>query len=150
MQCTAHEIAEKKRLALERLTKRKQEDENKPSIAGNKQSTSPGTSSKPTSSFYGNASSSKANQLDAYENRIKRSPSRAVSNRILSQPYSKRESKPNINQGVEIVKLANIFVTAVTCSCSVVSETRFEVKISGFHEQLINVFKTIPSRNYGE
>lgn len=149
MQCTAHEIAEKKRLAQERLKKRKEGDENKPSFGGNKQPTSPGTLPNPTSSFYGNASSSKANELNALENQIKHSPNHAASNRILSQPYSKPNSMPN-NKAAEVGKLANIFVTAVTCSCSMVSETRFEVKISGFHEQLVNVFKMIPSKSYGE
>lgn len=38
----------------------------------------------------------------------------------------------------------------VTGKCSLLTETRFVVELSGFNEAAISVFKTIPSRNYGK
>lgn len=148
MQCTAGEIAEKKRQALERLKQRKQATENKPIAVNNNIVQSSSTSLKATSGFYGNASSSKATALDNYENKLKHTPSHATSNRILSQPYSTRDSK-HTTAAADTINLANIFKTVVTCSCSLVSAKRFEVKTTGFLEQLISVFKSIASRSYG-
>lgn len=143
MQCTSEEIAEKKRLALERLKQRNQATDNKAGGGNNNNVSSASTALKTTSGFYGNASSSKAAALDNYENKMKHSPSRAVSNRILSQPYSARAPKP-----ADTTKIASVFTNVVTCSCQMVAATRFEVNINGFLQQLIAVFKTIPSKNY--
>lgn len=144
-QATNSQIAEKKRQALERLKNRPRPNVDTAPLAVANQSTD--APIKPTIAFYGTTSSSKANELNDYENKFKHSADHAVLNRIMSQPYSARHS---VGQAAEATRVASVFTTVVTCSCSMVSARRFEVKTVGYLEQLINVFKTIPSRSYGE
>lgn len=152
MSCTAEEIAEKKRQALERLKQKKNQ-----SVASEhaKSNTNPVTS--PTAkSFYGNSSKRKAEELTEYENKIKHSSNPHTSNRILSQPYSNRDKKttqsnaPSTSNTTANNKVASIFQKVVTCSCSMLTETRFQVTVTGYHSKLIDVFKSIPTRCYGE
>lgn len=144
-QATNSQIAEKKRQALERLKNRPRPIvDTAPLAAGNQPTDAP---IKPTIAFYGTTPSTKATELNEYENKFKHSADHAVSNRIMSQPYSARHS---VGQAAEATRVASVFTTVVTCSCSMVSARRFEVKTVGYLEQLINVFKTISSRSYGE
>lgn len=151
MSCTAEEIAEKRRIALERLKNRKlkqntpcQSTEAVQPLQDKQNNTA--TSPKSVVSFYGSATNVKTNQLSAYENKIKNSPTNKIANRILSQPYSDRnQSGPNSST---IKTLAPVFSTVVTCSCSLITPRRFQVVTSGFFAKLIDVFKTIPSRAY--
>lgn len=46
-------------------------------------------------------------------------------------------------------QIAPVFLNSVTCKVEMISVQRFEVQPSGYHAKLIEVFKTIPSRSYG-
>lgn len=156
MSCTAEEISEKRRLALERLKNRKLKLNTavqstttttvQPPVQ--QEPTNTATSPKSIVSFYGNATSVKTNQLTAYENKMKTSPANKISNRILSQPYPSNQNAESGSRESTAKKLAPVFTTVVTCSCSLISPGRFQVATSGFFVKLIDVFKTIPSRAY--
>ncbi|XP_065357784.1 SWI/SNF-related matrix-associated actin-dependent regulator of chromatin subfamily A-like protein 1 [Calliphora vicina] len=45
-------------------------------------------------------------------------------------------------------QLASVFVKSVTCKVAMISPLRFEVQPSSYHVQLIEVFKSIPSKSY--
>uniref|UniRef100_A0A8D8JS52 SWI/SNF-related matrix-associated actin-dependent regulator of chromatin subfamily A-like protein 1 n=1 Tax=Culex pipiens TaxID=7175 RepID=A0A8D8JS52_CULPI len=159
MACTAAEIAEKKRIAIERLNARKN------ALATTSNSTAkppPQQVPKPTipifplpekqrqamalasSSFYGTNSSIGGTGGKA--------PSSFASGsaRSAAHPYSKQSfGKAQTTKGVA-PPVAPVFIRTVTCSCSMVTETRFTVQPSGFNEKLIEVFKSIPSKQYGK
>lgn len=40
--------------------------------------------------------------------------------------------------------------TPIVCSFEVINETKFVAKTSGYSEELINLFKSLPSKNYGK
>lgn len=40
--------------------------------------------------------------------------------------------------------------TTITLKCSLISHDRFQAEMSGFSNEAIGVFKTIPSRSYGK
>lgn len=64
--------------------------------------------------------------------------------RPQSHPYARNSP----NRSGTPVQVAPVFVRSVACSCAMVSATRFVVKTSGFNEKLIDVFKSIASKNY--
>ncbi len=126
MECTAEEIAEKRRIALERLKAKKD------AIAKAKE-----------------ALNSKSNE--------KESMTLATSKKIPINPYqqSRAQSHPygikatsTITTNVN-VKKEEPKVIVISCNCYIITESRFEVKPSGYSNPLINVFRTIPSRGYG-
>uniref|UniRef100_A0A1Q3F1L1 Putative swi/snf-related matrix-associated actin-dependent regulator n=1 Tax=Culex tarsalis TaxID=7177 RepID=A0A1Q3F1L1_CULTA len=155
MACTAEQIAEKKRIAIERLNARKNAlATTSGSSAAPKpspQQTPPTTSSKPlftlpekqkqamamaSSSFYGASSGDGGGKA----------PSFSTNNgRTAAHPYAKATSGKAPGKPAAV---APIFLRTVTCSCSMVTETRFIVQPSGFNEKLIEVFKSIPSKQY--
>lgn len=148
MSCTAEEIEEKRKIAVERLKSRKL-GMNTAVHPVQQSPTNAATSPKSIASFYGSTTNVKTNQLSAYENKLKESPSNKIANRILSQPYSNRNSTNGSGSSASTIKkLAPVFTTAVTCSCSLISPHRFQVVTSGYFSKLIDVFKTIPSRAY--
>lgn len=166
MLCTAEEIAEKRRIALERLKNRKLNGNaagpSTPSPAEMQPQTSSSslsavqhnlsneaTSPKSIASFYGKETNLKTNRLSAYESKIKSSSTPKTHNRILSQPY---HNNSNDSRGHSIPtkeKLAPVFTKVVSCSCSMVTPRRFQVVSSSYCAKLIDTFKTIPSRSYG-
>uniref|UniRef100_A0A8D8JPF5 SWI/SNF-related matrix-associated actin-dependent regulator of chromatin subfamily A-like protein 1 n=1 Tax=Culex pipiens TaxID=7175 RepID=A0A8D8JPF5_CULPI len=158
MACTAAEIAEKKRIAIERLNARKN------ALATTSNSTAkppPQQVPKPTipifplpekqrqamalasSSFYGTNSSVGG---------IGKAPSSFAngSARSAAHPYSKPSFGKAQTTKPAALPVAPVFIRTVTCSCSMVTETRFTVVPSGFNEKLIEVFKSIPSKQYGK
>lgn len=151
MSCTAEEIAKKRHEALERLKQTKALAQ-----TGNvsNKTTSPGTSNKATSNFYGNASNNKADTLNQLENKMKQQPTSSHHNRISSQPYPRNgnttNNTPTRNTNGNQQKMAPIFAKPVTCTCSMISSKRFHVIPKGYNEKLIDVFKTIPTRSYGK
>lgn len=157
MQCSAEQIKEKRRLALERLKRTKdsqtQAQASNPTATSNGTSTatSPGTSTKPTSTFYGSDTQKKANELNEYENKMKQQHHHGQASRILSQPYPKRDPNATSSSATSnnnAPKFLKPFEKVVTCTCSMISPTRFQVVTCGYSEPLINVFKTIPTRSY--
>lgn len=152
MACTAEEIAEKRRQAQERLKQRKATIQ---TTTHSTNSTSPSTSSKAAQSFYGTANNEKVNTLNNYENKMKQQSSPIHKNRISSQPYPKRDGSSNSNHTANRMKNneqknASIFMQVVTCTCSMISENRFQVIQKGYNAKLIDVFKTISTRSYGK
>ncbi|KAJ6646348.1 SWI/SNF-related matrix-associated actin-dependent regulator of chromatin subfamily A-like protein 1 [Pseudolycoriella hygida] len=148
MSCTAEEISEKRRIALERLKNRKLQM-NTAAQSATKTTEQPmqsATSPKSVESFYGKVTNVKTDQLTAYENKMKTSATSKATNRILSQPYPNNKFEAGASQKNKT--LAPVFTKVIACSCSMISTRRFEVVTSGFHQKLIDVFKTIPSRSY--
>lgn len=152
MSCTAEEIQEKKRLALERLKKTK-ETQSPLSVpnATTSTATSPGTSTKSPSTFYSNSvprGNASAIQHQ-HENKMKQLRHYGQTSRILSQPYPKRDEKPTNNNNN-----AQMFMTSkekvIACSCTMMSATRFQVITSSYSDKLIDIFKTIPKRAYSK
>ncbi|KFB39093.1 AGAP008426-PA-like protein [Anopheles sinensis] len=143
MSCTAEEIAEKRRIAIERLNARKNKNVNQTnqhkgptsaadrSVAGEPQPVTSNKNPLTISSFYGNNASNAGKAASTN----KTFPGK-------TQPYARPVQKSTP------AKLAPVFIRAVTCSCSMISETRFIVETDGFNEQMIEEFKKIPSKNY--
>lgn len=153
MSCTAAEIAEKKRRAIERLKQRQNPSASTIQPLQQKQNTTSVTSPGSSKTFYGNASHEKAAKLSEYEYKIKHAPYPHTTNRILSQPYSKRhEHNDNSNRTNKTSSSTNrvIFPFSTACTCSMINEKRFMVTASAYNEKLIEVFKTIPTRSYGK
>ncbi|KAG4072648.1 hypothetical protein HA402_004737 [Bradysia odoriphaga] len=154
MSCTPEEISEKRRIALERLNIRKlrmsSADQSSTATSPvNHDSTNSATSPKSVASFYGNEKNVKTDVLNDYENKIKKSPANKITNRILSQPYpNNNNSGPSTSVASPGPKLASVFTKVVSCSCSMVTPTRFQVTTSGFCAKLVDVFRTIPSKAY--
>lgn len=150
MSCTAEQIAEKRREAAERLKQTKANAQASKPNASSNNATSPGTAAK---SFYGKQQNEKADALDQYQNKLKQDTKHNTSNRILSQPYPKRDGNTNAPQNASANTNTNwkaTFGKVVTCTCSMISATRFQVIISGYSEKLIDTFKSIPTRAYSE
>lgn len=144
---------------MERLKKTKESAQNqvpasKPTTSTSTVNTSPGTSTKPTSIFYGNDTHQKANALDQYENKMKQQQYHGQTNRIISQPYPKRDANATSSSTTTNNNSAQIFLKPfekpVTCTCSMISSTRFQVTTSGYSDRLINEFKTISTRSYSK
>lgn len=141
MSCTPQEIAEKKRIALERLRAKKQ-------------STSAVVEA--SSAFYGKSSTKSDAEDTALNTSTKTTINPYQNARILSQPYhlsnnlnktgSSSTAVSSLNNKKQ--QVAPIFAKIISCSCYMISETRFVVSSSGFHNKLIDVFKTIPSKGY--
>lgn len=153
MSCTAAEIAEKKRQAIERL-KQKQSTATTSAVQPlqQKENTTTVTSPGSSKSFYGNGSNEKAAKLSEYENKIKHSSHPRTPNRILSQPYSKRHEHNNNSNRNNIPSSSTnrvILSSSAACTCSMINEQRFVVTASAYNTKLIEVFKTIPTRSYG-
>lgn len=125
MECTPEEIAEKKRIALERLKAKKE------AIAKSKASSAPQPNPKDP------LSTSTKVPTNPYQNA-----------RSLSHPYANRMPSSN-NVNVKKQQTAPIPSKVISCTCYMISHNRFEVQPSAFSSPLINAFKTIPSRNYG-
>lgn len=58
------------------------------------------------------------------------------------QPYERSSSHGSLSPSIQSHKV-------ISGTMYLISENRFEVKPSDFSEQLINIFKTIPSKIYG-
>lgn len=149
MACTAAEIAEKKRKAIERLKQTKASVPTTTSTTNSKNSTSHGTDNKKTLNFYGNASNEKATALNEYEHKMKQQPTYHQHNRISSQPYPRIANATSKTTNNNEPKLASVFVNVVTCTCSMISPKRFQVIQKGYHIKLVDIFKTIPTKSYG-
>lgn len=176
MSCTADQIAEKKRVAQERLRQRQQStlltngktkvvNDNNVAPAATEilrrnsalcTVTSPTSSThnnsvtRPSSSFYGTSTTKKTAELQNYEAKMKSQQPYKNKNRILSQPYPSKDSKTAATNAKTEQKIAPVFQKTVTCSCAMISSTRFHVITEGYYAPLIDMFKTIPTRMYGE
>lgn len=128
-------------------------------LANKNTATSPATDTKPTSIFYGNETNQKAEALNQYENKLKHHPSHSSSNRIMSQPYPKRDGNvmtktvqpTNTNNSSNSAqKFCSIFKKVISCTCSMISSTRFQVTESGYSDKLIEIYKSIPTRAFSK
>lgn len=145
MSCSAEEIAEKRRIALERLKKHKQ-------IASTPASNINATATKSPAAFYGSSSSSavkapnkpatndgKIPQVNPYKNA-----------RISSQPYNTHHQQKQPQWQSRSNTSAPVFTKQISCVCSMITDQRFAVTPSGYHAKLIDVCKTIPSRAFSK
>lgn len=149
MSCTSEEIAEKRRMAIERLNARKKCLESQSNSSGGGKATTERSNVLPAqagpatgannktpltiSTFYGGNQSSFGKSSSSFQ--TKRGPP--------AVPYAKPAPK-----NATPSKVAPVFVRTVTCACSIVSDTRFVVETNGFNEQMIEIFKQIPSKSY--
>lgn len=126
MECTAEEIAEKRRIALERLKAKKE------ALAKARQSSIQSNGTESTT-----LATSKKIPTNPYQN-----------SRILSHPYAnKTPSTSSVN--VKKEPTVSIPTKVISCTCYMITDNRFEVQPSAFSTPLINIFRTIPSRGYG-
>lgn len=140
MSCNAEEIAEKRRIAQERLKEKARKSTEKilPPVAV----------VSPPNNFYGNVgvynnTNSYVRFMDSvHQNTIK--PKNLAKNRILTQPYQKK------NESLEVSSFNKLFNKTITCTCSLITDDRFVVESSGYSEKLINELKLIPSKVYGK
>ncbi|XP_036213935.2 SWI/SNF-related matrix-associated actin-dependent regulator of chromatin subfamily A-like protein 1 [Bactrocera oleae] len=176
--CTAAEIAEKRRIALEKLAAKKQRLANASSTATKitspvqQQLTATGDIS--TNSFFKqqnhtqthsatnanppqNSSAKPTAAAINFLNDLKRSNIGKYVNkaRNSAQPYSRspfnhkqKDAATHSANNSNQQNLAPIFVVKVSCKVYMISNTRFVAQPSCFHAKLIDVFKTIPSRSY--
>lgn len=158
MSCTKEEIAEKKRIALERL-KSKQTACTASKIS-NTSLTYPSSikidqvnsNLTKNQSFYGetnkqNYASPKnttypfSNNQHQQTNKLRASPFK--DNRAGLCPYSN-------NKLNETKNMAAVFRKIISCSVSMITDKRFVITPSGYHAQLIEMFKSISSKAYGK
>lgn len=184
MSCTLEQIAEKRRIAKERLVLSRQKQQQQQPIVVSTPPTSvpsthpPATSAtfpkKPssTSSHNNNANANSASQFMAVNSFYAKpstpppsgSPRRLDSGGKMKssarpnarpQPYSPGGARSSSNgqhsggAGVKTEQLAPVFLPTKTAQCSMLSADRFVVDV-GFQSQMIDIFKTIPSRVYGK
>ncbi|XP_061386042.1 SWI/SNF-related matrix-associated actin-dependent regulator of chromatin subfamily A-like protein 1 [Musca vetustissima] len=193
MSCSAAEIAEKKRIALEKLKAKKagltsttnnnNTNSNKPAppqtILLPSAPCKPVTAAAPVSSGapvtaaprIENKASSFLNAMKG-SNIFKQRQEQQHSARDAAHPYKrpsnegmgnfyKRKSldasneKPNVQNGGPANTVAQpqksvapVFLNSVSCKVAMISAQRFEVQPSSFHNKLIEVFKSIPSKSY--
>ncbi|XP_058057458.1 SWI/SNF-related matrix-associated actin-dependent regulator of chromatin subfamily A-like protein 1 [Anopheles bellator] len=139
MSCSAEQIAEKRRIAIERLNARKNSNKNAvstPAAANPAQSGGPSKGATLTAnSFYGQNNERTATSNPAHQRMLR-------DQRNTFSPYSRPTKKDTPT------KVAPIFARTVTCACSLVSEERFIAETNGYSEPLIEIFKRIPSKSY--
>lgn len=132
MSCTAEEIAAKKIIAQERLKA-------KLSVPSANSTTAPSNSAIKFISniqFYGSNSTQSTTAKDSF----KAKSSYANGSRV--PPYKRNsEQKPT--------NIAPVFAKTISCTCAMLSESRFTVVPSSNHKALIDTFKTIPSWLFG-
>lgn len=147
MSCTAEEIAEKRRIAIERLNARKSANS-----GTNKQTGSVLTAKSVQASVAAaaapNPNSNAVHGVGSFygHNENRNTIGKIPAQRQPAVPYA----RPSQTQKKTPSKVAPIFVRTVTCSLSLISEERFIADTNGYHEQMIEVFKQIPSRSYGK
>lgn len=154
MECTPEEIERKRRLALAKLQAKKLL-QTSPQIDRNT-SRDNHTSSPIRFNFNANASPSSGvkrkltennpNSLNSTLNVHNEHTSNSSSSSVGSKPAG-WSGAPN-NTGA--VSPQKFFGKTVTGSMELISECRFEVNMDGFSAKAIDVFKTIPSRNYSK
>ncbi|XP_054744005.1 SWI/SNF-related matrix-associated actin-dependent regulator of chromatin subfamily A-like protein 1 [Anastrepha obliqua] len=164
--CSAAEIAEKRRIALEKLAAKKKRLANTVSTEITK-----GTATQQQPSFkQQHQTYQQATTVNQQQNAAEK-PSAAAINflndlkrgnvggygkntRDASHPYRRDafSGKQNTNathtSSNEHKQVAPVFISKVSCKVHMVSNTRFVVQPSCFHGKLIDVFKSIPSKAY--
>ncbi|XP_075152134.1 SWI/SNF-related matrix-associated actin-dependent regulator of chromatin subfamily A-like protein 1 [Haematobia irritans] len=165
--CSAAEIAEKRRIALEKLKAKK----------ANLAKTPPQTKAPPNTTIASstNAPITTENKASSFLNALKGSnifkqrqePQHSA--RDAAHPYK----RPSLEESKNFYKKSSngdnnekrngpilglcpaqksiigpVGVNSVSCKVAMISVTRFEIQPSGYHSKLIEVFKTIPSKSY--
>lgn len=166
--CTATEIAEKRRIALAKLQAKKNQT---PVINSN---TKPATSvseqlgAKSASNFYKSPPQNNTKTVNYNNNNVSQNKSSAFLNalkaikstsarelgRAAAHPYQRPNgaNRPSLTLSPEKEQpqqqLASVFTKSINCKIYLISAQRFAVVPSGFHQQLIEVFKNMPSKSY--
>lgn len=129
MQCTVEEIEEKRRLAQLRL-KNKYKDLGKNNDNANRSNSLINQSAPSPQKLYMNSNNSQIKVL--YQN--------------PNKSFSPRQTKPYEKPVITFYGNNK----AITGSCSLISEDRFVVELSGYSQEAIEIFKAIPTRSYSE
>lgn len=170
--CTAEEIAKKRRYAMEKLQGRKGHliaNINQLSAGHLAETISPRSTSTagPTAaSFYSRNLNPKGPEnkastfLSALSNNkevmeyIQQNKSKALTRAEAVHPYHKSTNKSHRDgapkDSAKPAESTKLFLGSTTnCYAYVISPNRFEVDAPNFHQQLVNVFKTLTTKNYG-
>ncbi|XP_055386606.1 SWI/SNF-related matrix-associated actin-dependent regulator of chromatin subfamily A-like protein 1 [Condylostylus longicornis] len=148
--CTPEEIAEKRRIAVEKLAKRNVGNKHIKAYSkvavekysNNVASTDSNILSVRTSvAFYNKQSSVSSSDLNSnnVENRGNSYEKFALA---LQKNSNRHDIKSPIRSAIPI------FGSKIVCEVAMISDNRFFVKPMKYHEQLINILKTIPSKQY--
>ncbi|XP_017151905.2 SWI/SNF-related matrix-associated actin-dependent regulator of chromatin subfamily A-like protein 1 [Drosophila miranda] len=171
--CSIAEIAQKKRVALAKLQAKKSQLVNSkaPTTSAQQQVQNPSQLAlKSPVNFYrsppatennsraastssaaagDNRSSSFFNALKAIKQTSAREQGRADAHPYQRPKGDSKQQQPTLSLAEEKDKpLAAVFVNCITCSVYMISVRRFAARTSAYHEQLIAVFKNIPTRSY--
>ncbi|XP_004524825.1 SWI/SNF-related matrix-associated actin-dependent regulator of chromatin subfamily A-like protein 1 [Ceratitis capitata] len=171
--CSAAEVAEKRRIALEKLAAKKQRLANsvatEPKVGPTTQiQPRTATAGIPPNTFFKQQNHVPQQQNTApkpttaalnFLNDLKRSNIGSYANkaRDATHPYQhKGFSNKSNNTRTQSLKLnseqkqqlAPVFTTKVSCKLYMINKARFVVQPSCFHGKLIDVFKSIPSKYY--
>lgn len=126
MQCTPEQIAEKRRLAQQKLAQKRLMIENV-----NAKSPEVFLTSNNRNSFF-----NKPGDYCNNHNSV-RSPKQ-----FTFKPYDKQKTTPQQSNQTK--------TNVITGTCYLISECRFAVELTGFSTPAINIFKTIPSKSYSK
>ena len=156
--CSAAEIEEKRRIALEKLKAKKAQlnlpsnsNEIKKPATINKNSNVTSNSTQTKAGHVENKASSFLSALKSSDVFVQRQQV-DHSIRDSAHPYKRRSTKGTRSFGTSTSpqkQIAPVFLNGVTCKVEIISVQRFEVQPSSYNAKLIEVFKTIPSRSYG-
>lgn len=165
MSCTAEQIAEKRRIAQELRARKQTLSSSLPSTPPTTTTqTSAATSNSNNSAhkflssgtFYSSMSSSSSKSApppffssSSSHHKLKSSSS------YVAPPQSKQRTQPySVDRHATTTttkndQLAPVFVQSVSCTCTMISDQRFSVTPTRFHNKLVDIFKSIPTRQYG-
>lgn len=143
MSCTLEQIAEKKRVALERLQRARQQ-KSEPAETATASQNAPKSANSASqflsmNSFYGSVPATGGGKIKSGN----------ILQNHRTQPYStpnKSTGHPKSGGGRLTQQL--LFLPTKAATCSMISAERFVVEAS-FHEQMVDVMKAMPNREYG-
>lgn len=143
MSCTLEQIAEKKRVALE-LLQRARHQKSKPAQTATASQIAPKSSNSASqflsmNSFYGTVPATGGGKIKSGN----------ILQNHRTQPYStQNKSTDNTKSGGGRLTQQLLFLPTKSANCSMISAERFVVEAS-FHEQMVDVMKAMPNREYG-
>lgn len=123
MQCTAEEIAEKRRLAQQKLAQKRLTLENASATCSDRNITSNSYVNKPSSPLVSR------NNLQSPK-------------QFTFKPYTKQKLTPPAKNETK--------TDVITGTCYLISDFRFAVDLSAFSAAAVDIFKTIPTRSYSK
>lgn len=163
MSCTAEQIAEKRRIAQELRARKQTLSSSLPSTPPTTTTqTSAATSNSNNSAhkflssgtFYSSTGSSSESAPPPFVSSSSSHQKLKSSSSYVAPPQSKQRTQPysvdrHATTSTKNDQLAPVFVQSVSCTCTMISDQRFSVTPTRFHNKLVDIFKSIPTRQYG-